>query len=87
MEPYIGNQKAEVEGHWEEWDCYFGKRNYDDFSNWGYMCLTRGYFVGKVKVLHGIGILNSLVSRMTLNSKMALEATHLIQCPNLKHGT
>ena len=39
----------------------------------------------RVKVLHGFGILNSLVNGIALSSNKALEATHLTQCPNLKN--
>jgi len=40
--PYVENQGAEVERHWVARGCCCSRRNYDDFSNQGCMCLSRG---------------------------------------------
>jgi len=42
-EPCIENQEVVVGKYWGAWDCYCGRRNLGDFSNWGYMYLRRGY--------------------------------------------
>ena len=46
--PYIGNQEVEagIERGWVARGCCCGRRNLDDFSNRGCMCLSRGCFVG-----------------------------------------
>ena len=42
----IGNRGVVVGKHWVVWDCCCGRRNLGDFSNRGYMCFRRGYFMG-----------------------------------------
>ena len=44
--PCIGNWGVVVGKYWVAWDCCCGKKILGDFSNPGYMCLRRGYFVG-----------------------------------------
>jgi len=43
--PCIENQGVEVEGHWVARGCSCDRRNLDDFSNGGYVCLSVGYLM------------------------------------------
>ena len=47
MASSVENQEVEVERHWEEGACCFGRRSWDGFSNQDCICLSMGYFVGE----------------------------------------
>ena len=78
-------EKLRVGLHWVTQDCYFCRRSLDDFATPGYGCLSMGYFVACVEILHGIGLFNSLEVGLTISSHMPLDAICLTKDTNLIH--